>query len=505
VKPIALVQDRTETFGTMAPTMVSTTINVQETTVPATSSGQAAGSSLPLANASALSHADSSKESAVATPSALVSPVVAHIANLGADAAGSKETAAPAAVVPASAEQPVTKAAGLEALPVHSAAAVVSPVVAHMANLGAAAATPAPSVSAAAEPSAATQPSAGSVVSTAKPLSDAAAVPHEIAQHATPEQLQSQVVSPVVQHITSETPGYWSGSQWRTLHIWSLLAGITFAMVVKGLCVASNVLVQVSPFPQVMRWQCRDCTGEADPAPFVSIAFGGSQWCFYGLFAWLVTGRSGFLILVQSNLLGAMLGTYYSFSFYHHCRSEESLRSMQKYLSAVSALVLLQMCGICVLPAERALFLTGLVSSFCSFVGATSVLVTIPQVLKSKDSRSIPGPFAFANLCSCIVWSLCGWLLHDPMVLVPALFSMCCSTIALTCKAMYPSLEVAGNKEGLQICSVEDGEVKMGRMLVAKLSKAELPAECMPIKPSPLMNDMTTFKVQDYDGTGGTY
>ena len=44
-----------------------------------------------------------------------------------------------------------------------------------------------------------------------------------------------------------------------------------------------------SPFPQVSRWDIRKCTGDADAAPFVSIAFGGCQWCFYGMFAWLVT------------------------------------------------------------------------------------------------------------------------------------------------------------------------------------------------------------------------
>jgi len=182
-----------------------------------------------------------------------------------------------------------------------------------------------------------------------------------------------------------------------------LFAGLTFAMFIKALCVAGNVLVQVSPFPSVKRWEQRGCTGEADSAPYVAIAFGGCQWCFYGIFAWLVTGRSGFLILVHSNFLGAVLGMYYVTTFFRNCRHSEGLRSLQKYLSAVTALALLQVCALSCLPAERALFLIGIISSFCSFINATSVLVTVPMVIRTKDSRSIPGPYALANLLSSMV------------------------------------------------------------------------------------------------------
>merc|ERR1719160_1721781 len=198
-----------------------------------------------------------------------------------------------------------------------------------------------------------------------------------------------------------------------------MFAGLTFALFVKGLCVCGNIMVQLSPFPSVRRWAARGCTGEADAAPYVAIAFGGAQWCFYGLFAWWVTGRTGFLILVHSNFLGAVCGPYYVKTFFLNCRNEESLRSLQKYLSAVASLALLQCCALSILPAERALFLIGIISSFCSFINATSVLVTVPQVIRTKNSRSIPGPYAIANLLSSLVWSLCGYILSDPCVMMP--------------------------------------------------------------------------------------
>jgi uncharacterized protein with PQ loop repeat len=204
---------------------------------------------------------------------------------------------------------------------------------------------------------------------------------------------------------------------------------------------AGNVFVQVSPFPQVKRWERRKCTGESDSAPYVSIAFGGWQWCFYGTFAWLLTSRNGFLILVHSNFLGALLGTYYSVAFFKHCRNHIMLQSFQRYLSAVTSLVVLQMCAIFVLPAGRALFLTGLISSFCSFVGAMSVLVTVPTVLKLKDSRSLPGPLVCANFVSATVWCICGWMLQDPLVYGPNIVSMLTSGGCLYLKKTYPSPE----------------------------------------------------------------
>lgn len=218
-----------------------------------------------------------------------------------------------------------------------------------------------------------------------------------------------------------------------------ILQDITFAIIIKVMCMAGNVLVQVSPYPQVMLWEKHKCTGDADAAPYVSIAFGGWQWCAYGTFAWLLTKRSGFLILVHSNCLGALLGTYYAITFYRHCKDPSALSSFQRYLSAVMSLVVLQICTVFVLPAERALFLTGLVSSFCSFVGALSMLVTLPVVVRTKDSSSIPTPLVLANLLSSCVWCVCGWMLQDLLVSGPNVVAAIASITCLYLKKLYPA------------------------------------------------------------------
>jgi len=230
-----------------------------------------------------------------------------------------------------------------------------------------------------------------------------------------------------------------SARSWLWPHVEELIAGLSFATAVKALCMAGNVLVQVSPYPQVKRWEQRGCTGEVDAAPYVSIAFGGWQWCCYGLFAWMVTKRSGFLILVQSNCLGAVLGTYYTMVFFRNCRHKEASLSLQWYMSAVGSLVLLQMCSILALPLERALFLTGLVASFCSFVGALSMLVVVPTVLRTGDSRAVSGPLVVTYLFSSMVWCVCGWLLGDPLIAAPNVAALISCSICAYLKMSYPS------------------------------------------------------------------
>jgi len=191
----------------------------------------------------------------------------------------------------------------------------------------------------------------------------------------------------------------------------------------------------------VKEWESRSSTGGADAAPYVSIAFGGWQWCTYGVFAWLHTGRNGFLILVYSNCLGALLGIYYVAAFYRSCRNQGALQMLSLYLSAAGVLALLQACSFAVLPSDRSLFLTGLISSFSSFMGAVALLTTIPAVIRARDSSSIPGPIVTANLGSSALWCLCGWILDDPLVTGPNVVCSIACALCIVMKYRFPSSE----------------------------------------------------------------
>lgn len=245
-------------------------------------------------------------------------------------------------------------------------------------------------------------------------------------------------------------------SAWTSMQMGHVLHGLSFVMIVKALCILGNVLVQVSPLPQVRQWHTQGCIGTADPAPYLSIMFAGFQWCFYGIVAWITTSGSEFLILVQSNCLGAILGAYYVISYYRNCTDEVSLSSLQKGISAVSVLLALQVCALCVIPADRALILIGMVACFGSFTNAASMLVTIPAIIRDRSSSSISVPYVLANLISALLWCICGVMLEDPVVFTPNAFSVICSLAALALKAAFPSdvfleveEEVVGKKVNL--------------------------------------------------------
>lgn len=301
---------------------------------------------------------------------------------------------------------------------------------------------------------------------------------------------------------------------WRPLHtIWSefsalerCIAGLSFASMIKAVCMLGNMLVQVSPFPQVRRWELRQDTGESDAAPYVSIAFGGWQWCYYGLFAFFLTKRSGFLVLVHSNCLGAVLGTYYAITFYRNCNHKGSRQGFQRYLSCVSTLVLIQICALGVLPIDRALFMTGLISSFCGFVGAISMLVSLPTVIRTQDSRTIPGPLVLANNFSSLAWWVCGWMLSDPMISAPNIVCFFCSGICLYLKYRYPSDESADCEEA----AAEPEAGKMIHISKAKQLQFDTPSlKEMSFKEESFkqIEESTPLRATPVDccGTGGTF
>lgn len=301
-------------------------------------------------------------------------------------------------------------------------------------------------------------------------------------------------------------------SSWRPIHaIWSeltlleqMVAGLTFASMIKAVCLLGNVLVQISPFPQVKRWEKRQDTGEADAAPYVSIAYGGWQWCYYGFFAFFLTRRSGFLILVHSNCLGAVLGTYYTMAFYRHCKDNQARQGLQKYLCCVMTLIFVQVCAISTMPAERALFMTGLISSFCGFVGAISMLASLPTVIRTQDSRAIPGPLALANSFSALAWLVCGYILADPMISAPNVVCFFCSMLCLYLKQRYPCDESGDGdceEAPAETRSAKNFQMHTTKHLRMKVDSFRAEALKKNVQETTPLKEMQ----MDHCGTGGTF
>eukprot|EP00419_Tripos_fusus_P036679 CAMPEP_0172785508 /NCGR_PEP_ID=MMETSP1074-20121228/205479_1 /TAXON_ID=2916 /ORGANISM="Ceratium fusus, Strain PA161109" /LENGTH=398 /DNA_ID=CAMNT_0013622517 /DNA_START=605 /DNA_END=1801 /DNA_ORIENTATION=- len=212
----------------------------------------------------------------------------------------------------------------------------------------------------------------------------------------------------------------------------------SFTFVLKCLCMFSNMMGQVSPIPQVAKFRMRGSTGEADAAPFISMLYGSLQWSFYGCFAFTVTGKSGFLVLVYSNVFGCLLGSYYVYGFLVNCKSERSLHRLSIYYRLVSVFVLMQIIAIMELETRRALFFVGLASSICGMMGACSLLTTLPQVIETQCSASINMPLLVTGLISGSLWLICGIVLHDIWILGPNIVGLLLQSFAVAAVLYFP-------------------------------------------------------------------
>merc|ERR1740121_1510555 len=99
----------------------------------------------------------------------------------------------------------------------------------------------------------------------------------------------------------------------------------------------------------------------------------------------------------------------------------------------------LQMGCIIMLPTGRALLLVGLVSSGCSFVSATSLVTTVPEVIRTKCSKSlVPRPVLLCAHFSSVLWVACGVTLGDEYIIAPNICSLFITTFAMFLSWYYP-------------------------------------------------------------------
>ncbi|CAK0829009.1 unnamed protein product [Prorocentrum cordatum] len=200
----------------------------------------------------------------------------------------------------------------------------------------------------------------------------------------------------------------------------------------------SNVAFQVSPLPQVRKFTKEQDTGDVDAAPFVSILYNGSQWCFYGIFAYEYTQKSGFLVLVYSNFMGVFLGMYYIWVFQSNCQSTDTIRKLLVYYRGVGVMVGIQIIAIAVMSRQQALYFCGLVSSACSVLGSCSLLSTLPVVLRDRCSASINLPLLIAGMAGTVLWIICGFILWDFLIVLPNIMGLIIQSICMGLVLYFP-------------------------------------------------------------------
>lgn len=246
-----------------------------------------------------------------------------------------------------------------------------------------------------------------------------------------------------VESTWQERSKRWRVAQdWATNWLITCWRGFSALILLKAACMFSNMIFQISPFPLIKTIVNKQDTGDVDAAPLICIAFGCCQWTFYGAFAWCVTSKGGFLVLVYANVMGALLGIVYVMLYHLHCKSEEWWRQLVMYYRVAVTVVLFQALTLCLCPRQQSLLLVGSIASSCSLLTAVSPLFGLPRVVQLKCSKSIRLPLVLASSISALLWAACGIQLNDPMITWPNIIAIAANTILLGFAAYYPQEEM---------------------------------------------------------------
>lgn len=233
----------------------------------------------------------------------------------------------------------------------------------------------------------------------------------------------------------------------------------------------SNVVFQLSPYPAIKKIRIEKDTKDFDAAPLVSIAFGCVQWSFYGMFAKIVTGKAGFLIVVYANCFGTFVGGFYVLSYHMYCRCPQARSKLYQYYQMVGNLILIQGCVIFTLPLERALLFCGCIASISTIVSALSPWSTVSAVISTQNSESMPVPLLGASLISSGLWLICGLLLWDVWIMVPNLIGTVSNILLVGIALKYQMHEIEKSVSTEQPCKACHADCESGGLAKAPLDE----------------------------------
>jgi solute carrier family 50 protein (sugar transporter) len=201
--------------------------------------------------------------------------------------------------------------------------------------------------------------------------------------------------------------------------------------------VVTTVALQMSPLPSSLEIKKARDVKRFDGYPYFAVLAGATQWCLYGSFASWMTHDMNLLTMVAANGPGVMLGTFYVTNFFRFVPAEDDRNAaLKQYLTFGGVLLLLEGLA-CITLWHGAVFWLGLLGAFGSAQIALSPFKTLPEVLKTRSTRSWPLDLCLWNLIQSWFTGGFGVANSDPWVWVPNLIGVIAAIIQLSIIAMF--------------------------------------------------------------------
>ena len=108
-------------------------------------------------------------------------------------------------------------------------------------------------------------------------------------------------------------------------------ATLVVERIFQALAIASNIALQLSPMRVILEIRRYKDTKGSDGLPYLMIMCVASQWCVYAIYSIWCTGNSSMQVLIFANILGAILGSFYVYSFQKNCNDQVLIHGITKH------------------------------------------------------------------------------------------------------------------------------------------------------------------------------
>lgn len=169
--------------------------------------------------------------------------------------------------------------------------------------------------------------------------------------------------------------------------------------------------------------------------PFAPFFFYFISSVIYTLYGFVISNA----LMGGTALLGAVMGSYYVFVYYTHAGDKTQPTRMLTYSFVFIVLLSLAVSH----SPDQSPLLIGVPGNILSVLTSASPLLQVKTILRLKDASSLPFGMSVMNVVAGGVWMVYGFMLGDPLVILPNMFAFSMGVIQVSLIALYPGAAAA--------------------------------------------------------------
>jgi uncharacterized protein with PQ loop repeat len=202
-----------------------------------------------------------------------------------------------------------------------------------------------------------------------------------------------------------------------------------FITVTAPLSTLAMVSMNLVPYREVWREQS---WGPKSPVPVLSIILCATAWMTYGI----VTSQPA---VIFCNSWGWVVGIIGVCLFAKYAPNAVERRRVGLYFVALISgeLALFAAYGIPSTPGFQAQAI-GYTACICTLLMFLAPLVSAAQIIKNRDSSPLSFPVVLGYGTSSILWTIYGFIMSDPVIIIPNFISTCIIFVQFTLYCAYP-------------------------------------------------------------------